>query len=481
MSFNYSALSNDCTEEHIKSVHDPKAFPVKAFPDFVEKFMEEVSKATAVPIDFVGVSILTVASALIGNKRKLELKTGYEVLPTLFTCMVGAPGVGKTPALSLASKVIKHLESQEAQAYENQLENYKLEMINYEMELEKWKANKKKRKAEDKPIEPKEPRFRQIKTTDITIEALVELLEVNPILVVKDEFSGFIYSMDQYKGSGKGSETENWLEIYNGEPLTINRKGRRVNRVENPFASVIGGTQPDKLEKIFNTDIKDGFVDRILFSFPDGVSTQAEKEALNFVIDSETIETYVEQFSRLFYLPGEAKNPTVLKMTERADILYKEYLSAMIDQFASPEMNEDVRGVKSKFKTYFGRLILIMHFIHKLGGKYEQGDEVDYAAVHNAYELIQYFIAHAERIYQRISGSSEEKFVHKVVDWIRKHGKGGKASASDLVTGIRAIKNSQEANRVMQLIHQYGYGVVIADKARNGRTVYYITLAKSKG
>lgn len=480
MSPNYTALSNDCTEEHIKSVHDPKAFPVKAFPDFVEKFMEEVSNATAVPIDFVGVSILTVASSLIGNKRKLELKPEYTVSPTIFACMVGAPGVGKTPALSLASSVIEHIESLEAQNYEDRLENYKLEMINYELELEKWKKTK-KRKAEDKPIEPKEPRFRQIKTTDITIEALIELLEVAPILVVKDEFSGFIYSMDQYKGSGKGSEKESWLELFNGKGISINRKGRKMNRVENPFVSVIGGTQPDKLEKIFNTDIKDGFIDRILFSFPDGVSIQAKKKALDCGIDPETKQTYIEQFTRLFYMPGEANNPTVLKMTEKADTLYKAYSCEMIDKFDSPGMNEDVKAAYSKFKTYFERFILIMHFIHQLEGKHEQGEEVDYAAVHNAYSLIEYFIAHAERIYQRISGSSEEKFVHKVVDWIRKHGKGGKASASDLVTGIRAIKNSQEANRVMHLIHQYGYGVVIPDKARNGRTVYYITLAKSKG
>lgn len=476
MSFNYSVLNNDCTENEVKIVTDPELFPVDAFPDFVEKFMKEVSKATAVPIDFVGVSILTVASALIGNKRMLELKTGYKVLPTLFTCMVGAPGVGKTPALNLALSVVQHLESQEAQAYESQLENYKLEMVNYELELEKWKGNKKKRKAEDKPIEPKEPRFRQIKTTDITIEALIELLEVNPILVVKDELSGWINSMDQYKGSGKGSEKENWLELYNGKPLTINRKGHKVNRVENPFSSVIGGTQPDKLEKIFSTDIKDGFIDRIIFSFPDGVSTQAKKDALDYAIDPLTIQTYIEQFSRLFYLRSEGNKPTVLKLTEEADYYYRELSRNMIDQFDSPEMNEDVKAAASKFRTYFERFILIMHFIHKLGGKDEQGEAVDVPAVHCAYKLIQYFIAHAERIYQRISGSEEEKLVHKAVDWIRKHAQGNKVSASKLQKGIRAIKTSQEANRVMQLIANYGYGMITYEEARNRKSVKYINL-----
>jgi len=67
-------------------------------------------------------------------------------------------------------------------------------------------------------------------TTDCTREALCDLLRENPrgLLVHRDELAGWARSLNQYKG-GKGNDKQFWLNLWSGEPVAVNRRGRRVH------------------------------------------------------------------------------------------------------------------------------------------------------------------------------------------------------------------------------------------------------------
>ena len=56
-------------------------------------------------------------------------------------------------------------------------------------------------------------------------ESLASLLGGSPgISVIRDELSGWIASMDQYKG-GKGAERQAYLSLWSSTALKIDRKG----------------------------------------------------------------------------------------------------------------------------------------------------------------------------------------------------------------------------------------------------------------
>ena len=71
---------------------------------------------------------------------------------------------------------------------------------------------------DEEPPEPPEPVGRTV-VGDTTAEALFSVLEENPrgVLVSRDELTGWLRSMDQYKG-GKGSDRQFLVEHVEQQP-----------------------------------------------------------------------------------------------------------------------------------------------------------------------------------------------------------------------------------------------------------------------
>jgi hypothetical protein len=104
---------------------------------------------------------------------------------------------------------------------------------------------------------------------DTTTEALFEILEENPrgVLVSRDELTGWLRSMDQYKG--KGSDRQVWLSIWSNNSAAIDRKGRAEPIiVPRQFVSLVGSVQPEKLPELARGS-DDGLWDRFLASYPE--------------------------------------------------------------------------------------------------------------------------------------------------------------------------------------------------------------------
>src|SRR5680860_1103921 len=81
-----------------------------------------------------------------------------------------------------------------------------------------------------------------------TVEGLGSLLADNPrgLLLCRDELSGWIKAMNQYKG-GKGADREFFLSVFTGEPIVIDRKNSPTINISNPFLAIVGGITPDNV------------------------------------------------------------------------------------------------------------------------------------------------------------------------------------------------------------------------------------------
>jgi hypothetical protein len=62
---------------------------------------------------------------------------------------------------------------------------------------------------------------------DTTVEALVLVLRDNPrgVVVIKDELTGWIKAMDQYKAGGKGADRQFYLSGWSRKSYVNDRKG----------------------------------------------------------------------------------------------------------------------------------------------------------------------------------------------------------------------------------------------------------------
>ena len=88
---------------------------------------------------------------------------------------------------------------------------------------------------------------------DTTVERFADILNENPrgVAQVKDELTGLVRGMDQYKQGGKGSDRQFYLSAWSNSPTTVDRKNRdEPIIVAHPFFSLIGGIQPDVLSDL---------------------------------------------------------------------------------------------------------------------------------------------------------------------------------------------------------------------------------------
>jgi hypothetical protein len=92
--------------------------------------------------------------------------------------------------------------------------------------------------------------------------------------LIRDELTAWITAMDQYKTKGRGSDRQFYLAAWGGEPVAVHRK---VQDVSHPFVSVCGCLPPDLLNWLHGEGpIADGFLDRLLFSYPESTSAVGE-------------------------------------------------------------------------------------------------------------------------------------------------------------------------------------------------------------
>ncbi len=99
-------------------------FPVEVFPQLLARFAAEAAAAVGCPVDYLTVPMLAVAGGAIGASKALAVKRGYVQRALLYAAVVGPPGDGKTPALSLVAGPIHEAQQKARALYEQELQVY---------------------------------------------------------------------------------------------------------------------------------------------------------------------------------------------------------------------------------------------------------------------------------------------------------------------------------------------------------------------
>jgi putative DNA primase/helicase len=406
-------------------------FPVDALPLATRRLVREAAAAIGCPPEMIAVPLLGTLSAGIGASRMVQLKRGWREGATLFLAVVARPGTKKTPAAKAAT----------APAWERQAElrrRYTDECEVYEAECRQWKDGSSEESEDEEPAPgpPDEPKLGRTVVEDTTTEALFPILAENPrgVLVGKDELTGWLRSMNQYKG-GKGSDRQVWLSLWSNSPTTIDRKGRAEPIiVPRPFVSLVGSVQPEVLP-VLARGPDDGLWDRFLISYPE----LRRARISDAEISDEASANYTNLYDKLTRLEmGKDENrepvPKVVPLSGDAWEVFKELSGGLQDEMHAPGFPAHLEGVWSKMEAYLARLALILAMcrVAEQGGEEqveareaaEQGDEerVEARDVVMASGLVNYFKAHARRVHVDLHGQNTEDLLAKdLAEFLEEH------------------------------------------------------------
>ena len=250
-------------------------FPLDTLTPAWRHWTERAAHGAGVTPGHVAVPVIGATSSLVGTARRVRASRSWSEPMTLWTCIVGASGDRKTPALRVTQRALDLIEKQGSSDVRLARLAHETRVQKSKEKLKKWKEERQAALAgkppQDPPpmppdaIDPGNFISPRLYATDPTIERLALLLQARPrgMTLIRDELSGLFSNMGRYSG---GSDRPFWLEAWNGGRHVVERVSGTVT-VDHLLNGVIGGFQPDKIARAFAGD-EDGMYARFLYAWP---------------------------------------------------------------------------------------------------------------------------------------------------------------------------------------------------------------------
>lgn len=280
-------------------------------PSTLWLYCQNNAKRLSTPIEYIAVPLLVALSSVIGVKVGAYPKhyDDWDIVPNLWGAIIGNPSTKKSPAIDSGLKPLNNLVHHAKAGYEQaqkdfatQKEVNKHKSSALEGEL-KALAKKQAKQADDdenlitddeltakaqsiaeaNEADNNEPILKRYIANDGTHQKLGEILAQtnNGLLIARDELTGLLASLD---GEQNNDARNFYLEAFNGTGSHVmDRVGRGSTFIETHCLSVIGGIQPNKLERYLSKTIKgldnDGLMQRFqLAVYPDHIKGLKEQD-----------------------------------------------------------------------------------------------------------------------------------------------------------------------------------------------------------
>jgi putative DNA primase/helicase len=411
-------------------------------PAKIRPWIDDISDRMQCPPDFVGIPAIVALGSVLGRKIGVrpQKQTDWLEVPNLWGCIVGRPGLLKSPAIH---EVMKPLHRLEMDANQNHAEA----TADYQKKYNEWKlktdvadqaaraALKTGKAATFKfdDAEPTAPVEKRYFTNDTTYERLGEILADNPngVLAHRDELVSLLKTLDREEyAAARGF----FLTAWNGtSPYKFDRIGRGATHIPAACLSLLGSTQPGRLSEYVKRAVKggagdDGLIQRFgLLVWPDQKmewkevdrypNSEARKAAWDIFVNfgSTTPEHFGAQRDEFDPAP-------YLRLDAEASDLFSEWRRSLEERLRSGEMHPALESHLAKYRKLVPALALINHLADSGTG------DITRQPMLRALGLAAYLESHAIRVYG--AGNEAEIAAAKA---ILKHIRGG-----DLKDGFSA-------------------------------------------
>lgn len=455
-------LSADDDGEVLVVSHAEKIepFPVEVLPESLAAYAKAIAESIHCPVDFAAVAMLAVAGSVIGSTRAVAIHRKWRESPRMYLAIIAEPSGGKSPSVDMIMEPVIDLQQALDLEHREKLEQYEADLEAYEDE----RASRRKSGKGDGDREPLEkptpPIYPHLYTTDPTIEALSDILCTNQrgLIMVRDEVISWCTAMNQYKG-GKGADRQFWLSVWSGQTAKTDRKGGGPRIAHKPFVSVLGGIQPDKLSCLISEDgANDGFLDRILFSWPEN---HKWSRTIGESPPEELESAWVDALEYIYgWTMAESEHgtlsPEVVGITPEGRKVVNEWWASHADTRNMNEFDPGLIGPYGKLKSYYFRFALVIQCLRLASGETDCQD-VDAESATRAVKLIDYFKSHLDRVMNRLGCVADDVKAVQLVEFIR--ARGGSMTARRLVH-LRKHKKTSDADKALRDLVDRGYGLI---------------------
>lgn len=449
-----------------------KPFPVDALPEPIRSYVVAGAMSIGCDTSFLALPILAGLAGAIGNTRRIMLKSDWLEPAVVWVAIIGESGCGKSPGFRCALKAIYNRQHRLIREYERAKRAWEAEHTLHEVAMANWK---KEATGSDAPLEPPsapvEPICRRVSVEDITSEALAELLHKNPrgLLSLRNKLSGW-FSFGRYKNGGGTDDIARWLQMFDADPITVDRKTSGCTYVPQAAVSLAGGIQPKILERVLGEQHRyNGLFARLLIAYPPRRAKRWTETEIFPDLDSEMTAVFDRLYDTELDL-DENKEPVprTLPLTPDAKRAWVTFVNAHGRR--QLEHVGDEAAAFSKLEAYAARLALVVHCARHAASDpiLENPDSVDLASIEAGIRMARWFVDEALRIYALQGDDEAARRIRDRRELIER--RGGSVSVRDWQR-LRSLKTASEAEAELRELADADAGVFreIAPSGRGGR------------
>jgi len=396
-------------------------FDLAMLPEAFRPWITDIAERMQVPPEFAAVPAMIAAGSVIGNRIAIRpmRRDNWQEVPNLWGCIIGRPGVLKSPSVKAGLKPLGRMVGDANAQYQEALKEWKAGEVERELRQQARKAGMRKALKDDPAAdvshlhddEERVPICRRYVTNDGSYQAIGELLVQNPdgLLVHRDELLSLLTALDREENSeARGF----YLTAWNGaDSYTFDRIGRGLNlHIPKVTASLLGASQPTKIAAYVRRVMDggasdDGMLQR--FSMTVWPDMPAQWEEHDRFPVSEYAKGAYDAFVRLDRLTASdagAERDSLddddpfLRFGDDAQELFRDWRRGFEVRLRSGELHPAFESHLSKYRKLVPSLALIHHLASGNTGP------VGSAAILAALAWAQFLESHAMRIYH--SGAS---------------------------------------------------------------------------
>jgi putative DNA primase/helicase len=387
-------------------------FDLALLPANFAPWVGDVSERMQCPPDFVAVPAIVALGAALGRKIGIrpQRRTDWIEVPNFWGCIVGRPGMLKSPAMQEALKPLHRLETAAREAHAEAAKGYERELELFKLATEEVRNAARNAIKKGLPSslpaleEPQAPKARRLVVNDTTYEALGEILADNPngVLAFRDELVSLLKTLDREEyAAARGLFLSAWSGT---QGYTFDRIVRGRTHIEAACLSLLGSTQPGRLADYVRVANRggagdDGLIQRFGLSvWPDQAG---EWKDCDRYPDSEARAKARQAFERLDTLDPDAiggerdqfEPIPFLRFDGHAQAAFSEWRADLERRLRAADMSPAFESHLAKYRKLVPALALINHLAD--GGRGPIGDR----PLLRGLAFAEYLETHARRVY----------------------------------------------------------------------------------
>ncbi|HCG6557375.1 TPA: DUF3987 domain-containing protein [Vibrio parahaemolyticus] len=366
------------------------------------------------PIEFVAIPALIAYASTIGTTHVIQPKQSdfdWKETPVLWGGLIAPPSAKKTPAMSVALKMMKRAQKVLTERHKKAEKKYKAKVKLAEHKAKKLmdeaiqasedgddqRAEELILQAEELKSQHKKPLARKLIVNDTTIEALGIRLSgsVEGCMIERDELTGFL---NEFKDERSGARPF-YLEAYNGNgEFLVERVTREATYIPRLAVWILGGIQPDKLTPFLTArkhgGDNDGFLERlqlmVMPDLPESVYIDEHKSE-----EEKELENKIGQIFEKAATIGFDENDRshVVRFSTSAQKRFADYCAQTHSKLkvSAP----DVQAVIGKHVGLCARIALVFHLFEGNDSKMRVNEQILMKAI----SFVNFIESHQTRIF----------------------------------------------------------------------------------